>query len=214
MTVKQLPESPDAVRRVLDVSRESVDRLRIYVDLLARWQTKINLVSPKTLDCIWSRHVADSAQALAALPQARRWLDIGSGAGFPGLVTAILLAEDDAAHVDLIESDQRKSSFLRTVSRETGIAATVHTARIEKVIPNWRTPVDAVSARALAPLDKLCSHVAPLIAGGAHAVFHKGRDFSRELEEANRTWTIDLLEKPSIIEPDSRIVVIRQLKRR
>ncbi|MBK5948226.1 16S rRNA (guanine(527)-N(7))-methyltransferase RsmG [Rhodobium orientis] len=209
-----MPESVEAVRSILDVSRESAERLSIYVDLLRRWQKRINLVSGKTVENLWTRHVADSAQALAATPHAKRWMDLGSGAGFPGIVTAILLAETPGANVDLVESDQRKASFLRTVSRETGIPATVHVARIEDVVADWDAPVDAVSARALASLSELCGFAAPLVVQGAVAVFHKGRDFSRELEEANRFWIIDLVEKASSIEPDSRIVVIRHLQRR
>ncbi|MCW2308657.1 16S rRNA (guanine(527)-N(7))-methyltransferase RsmG [Rhodobium gokarnense] len=211
---RPLPESVEAVRAILDVSRESAERLSIYVDLLKRWQKRINLVSGKTVENLWTRHVADSAQALAAAPNARRWMDLGSGAGFPGIVTAILLAETPGASVDLVESDQRKASFLRTVSRETGIPATVHVARIEDVVADWTAPVDAVSARALAPLSRLCGYTESMVGHGAVAVFHKGRDFSRELEEANRFWIIDLVEKVSSIEPDSRIVVIRHLQRR
>ena len=209
-----LPESVEAVRAIVDVSRESAERLSIYVDLLKRWQKSINLVSGKTVENLWTRHVADSAQALVAAPDATRWMDLGSGAGFPGIVTAILLAETPGASVDLIESDQRKASFLRTVSRETGIPATVHVARIEDVVADWDMAVDAVSARALASLSELCGFAAPLVAQGAVAVFHKGRDFSRELEEANRFWIVDLVEQASSIEPDSRIVVIRHLRRR
>jgi len=207
-----LPEGPEAVEAILPVSRESIERLRIYVDLLGRWQKKINLVSRKTLDTIWTRHIADSAQALAALPDARRWLDLGSGAGLPGLVTAILLADKPDSVVHLVESDQRKAAFLRAVSRETNITTVVHVARIEALLPTWREPIEAISARALAPLAVLCGYVAPLFSAEITAVFHKGRDFSRELQEANRTFDMDVIEKPSAIEPDGRIVIIRRLR--
>lgn len=207
-------DGPDALRDIVDVSRESLERLEIYVNLLRKWQRRINLVSPGTLPEIWRRHVADSAQILSVLPDARRWVDLGSGAGFPGLVTAILLAGKGGAEVHLIESDQRKASFLRTVSRETDIPAVVHNERIESAISDWETPVDAVSARALAPLHVLCGYAAPLIARGAQAVFHKGRGFSREIEEANRTFEIDLVEMSSVIDPEGRIVIIRHIEDR
>ena len=133
---------PDAVAR----------RLTIYADLLVRWQATINLVAPSTLPDLWDRHIGDSLQVRAAAPYALRWVDLGSGGGFPGLVTAILLAETAGAEVHLVESDKRKAAFLRTVSRETGAPAHIHAERIEKFVPAHDTPVDAVSARALAPV--------------------------------------------------------------
>ena len=122
-----LPRAGDGTR----VSREAVlaplpeavrRRLTLYADLLVRWQATINLVSPKTLPDLWTRHIGDSLQAQAAAPNARRWVDLGSGGGFPGLVTAILLADEPDASVHLVESDKRKAAFLRTVARETGVA--------------------------------------------------------------------------------------------
>ncbi len=202
------------VRRVLAVSRETEDRLRIYVDLLMRWQRRINLVAPKTLPDVWRRHVADSAQALAAVPDARLWLDIGSGAGFPGLVTAAFLAETEGAKVTLVESDQRKSAFLRTVIREAGLPAEVIVERIETVLPTFEAPVHAISARALAPLADLCALILPVFRQSVTGVFHKGRDFSREREEANRSYRFNLVELASTIDPDGKIVLIRGLSRR
>jgi len=202
------------VDSVLPVSRETAVRLRIYVDLLKRWQPRINLVAPKTLEDVWRRHVADGAQALAAVPDAKHWLDLGSGAGFPGLVTACFLADDPEASVTLIESDQRKSAFLRAVIREAGLPAEVITGRIESVLADWDAPIDAISARALAPLSALCEMIEPVFSPGMLAVFHKGRDFSRELEEANRTFVLDLVEQSSKIDPDGKIVLIKDLMRR
>lgn len=214
MSAGSRTDGPDILDDILPVSRESRQRLEIYIDLLTRWQPRINLVSANTLADVWVRHVADSAQIPTLLPDAKRWMDLGSGAGFPGMVIAILLAETAGTAVHLVESDQRKAAFLRTVSRETGVPAIVHNERIESLIPSWTEPIDAVSARALAPFNVLCGHAAPLIARGAVAVFHKGRDFSRELEEANRTWTIDLVETSSKIDPESRVIVIRRLAAR
>lgn len=202
------------LRTILPVSRETEARLRIHVELLRRWQPRINLVAPKTLPDVWLRHVADSAQALAAVPDARLWLDLGSGAGFPGLVTAAFLAEVEGAKVTLVESDQRKAAFLKTVIREAELPAEVIVERIEAVLPGWSAPVEAISARALAPLSELCALILPLFHQSVTAVFHKGRDFSRELEEANRTYRFNLVKMASKIDPDSKIVLIRGLTRR
>ncbi|MQT12874.1 16S rRNA (guanine(527)-N(7))-methyltransferase RsmG [Segnochrobactrum spirostomi] len=190
-------------------------RLTTYVDLLHQWQRAKNLVGPGTLDEVWRRHVLDSTGALAALPTARRWVDLGSGAGFPGMVTAILLSETAGAQVDLVESNARKVAFLKTVARTTAAPARAHAARIEDVVAGLaadRTaPVEAVSARALAPLDRLLALAAPLMLAGAAGIFHKGRDLAREVEEARAHWRFDLVEHPSRSDPEGRIVVVRDL---
>lgn len=205
-------DDTDALTRLMPVSRETLDRLAIYVALLKKWQRSQNLVAPSTLPHVWTRHIADSAQALAMLPEARRWLDLGSGAGFPGLVTAILLSTEQGASVDLVESNSGKAAFLRTVARETGAPARIHAERIEQAVPRFVGKVDAVSARALAPLPALCAHVAPLVARGATAVFHKGQDFASELNEATQSWVLDLIEHPSRIDSAGRILVIRHMR--
>lgn len=206
-----LPESVDAVAAIHPVSRETAERLEIYAALLRKWQKSQNLVSPSTLPQLWTRHMADSAQALAAVPSARRWVDIGSGAGFPGLVTAILLADEDGARVDLVESNQGKVAFLRTVARETGAPAFVHAERIESFVERFDRPVDAVSARALASLSALCRLTAPLAARGVALVFHKGQDFEAELAETTQSWDVDLVKQRSRIDPGGSMVVIRRL---
>ncbi|NRG16828.1 16S rRNA (guanine(527)-N(7))-methyltransferase RsmG [Rhizobiales bacterium] len=201
------------------VSRETIERLNIYVDLLKRWQPAQNLVAPSTLDDIWTRHVADSFQPHLLLPQARRWVDFGSGAGFPGLVTAILMMEAKPAEgvkpiVHLLESNQRKAAFLRTVMRETGCPAKVHAKRIEDVLAGWNESVDAVSARALASLTVLCGFAHPLVNKGAIAIFHKGKNFRDEINEASHAWVLDLVEKKSLVDPDSRLLVISRISAR
>ncbi|MCT4655625.1 MAG: 16S rRNA (guanine(527)-N(7))-methyltransferase RsmG [Cohaesibacter sp.] len=194
------------------VSRETVHRLGIYEVLVKKWQPAQNLVAPKTLNEIWVRHIADSAQIYSAYPQARIWVDMGSGAGFPGLVTAILLkAEGEDYHVHMIESNGRKVMFLRTVARELGLNVTVHNDRIESVLKNWEGPIDAFSARALTSFDKLCEFVSPFIGDGTVGVFHKGREFQRELAEASHSWEIDLIEQTSKTDPDACIVILREL---
>src|SRR5690606_37210828 len=138
----------------------------IYVDLLRRWQDVKNLVGPRTLDQIWTRHIADSAQLLRLAPDARRWIDIGSGAGFPGLVLAILMREEPDREVHLVESNSRKCAFLRAVSRETGARAQVHAGRIQDVLPRLGG-ADVLTARALAPLPELLTLGKDLLRTGA-----------------------------------------------
>lgn len=196
-----------------DVSRETFERLSIYVDLVRKWQPAQNLIAPSTMNDIWMRHVADSIQIQRSLPEARSWIDFGSGAGFPGLVTAMLLAQtgDENAIVHMVESNQRKAAFLRTVARETGCNVKVHAGRIEAVTKDWSTPIDGVSARALASLQILCGFSSQFVQRGATAVFHKGQDFRREIEEASADWSIDLLEKVSLVDPLSRVLVLTKI---
>lgn len=194
------------------VSRETIHRLGIYESLVKKWQPAQNLVAPKTLNEIWVRHIADSVQIYSAYPQARTWVDMGSGAGFPGLVTAILLKDTSQNHhVHMIESNGRKVMFLRTVARELGLNVSVHNDRIENVLADWDGPVDAFSARALTSFDNLCGFVAPFIGPDCVGVFHKGREFDRELLEATARWDVDLVQQASKTDPDARIVLLRGL---
>ena len=214
----RLPDVKDTaqiVHKYGDVSRETVERLQIYVDLVLKWQPAQNLIAPSTIPDIWMRHVVDSLQTQWSLPDAKTWVDIGSGGGFPGIVTAILLADVPDAHVHLIESNQRKAAFLRTALRETGSKGTVYPGRIESVAKEWsQGPVDAVSARALASLELLLKLSEPFTAQGARAVFHKGQDFQREINEASHTWTFDLVEKKSLIDPTSRMLLFSNISSR
>jgi 16S rRNA (guanine527-N7)-methyltransferase len=137
-------------------------------------------------------------------------VDLGSGAGFPGLVTAILLAESAGARVHLVESNRGKAAFLRTVARETGAPAEVHAERIDSFATSFVGPVEAVSGRALAPLAALLEMASPLMARGAVAVFHKGQDFASEIAQATQSWTLDLVERVSRIDPAGRILIVRR----
>ncbi|WP_350335736.1 16S rRNA (guanine(527)-N(7))-methyltransferase RsmG [Coralliovum pocilloporae] len=194
------------------VSRETKDRLEHYVSLVRKWQPAQNLISPKTLDQIWQRHVLDSAQLVMMKPEARTWLDIGSGAGFPGLVTAILMMEkEEGGHVVLVESNERKVAFLRTVIRETGCSAQVINGRIETVLADFDQQVDVISARALASFRQLCGFIQPVMTGQTSALFHKGREFAAEIEEASDEWVFDLLQHKSIVDDDSVIAEVRSL---
>lgn len=162
------------------VSRETLERLGRFVALLRDWQRIKNLVGPSALAEVWSRHVADSAQLLAVAPGAKRWLDLGSGAGFPGIVVAVLLAETPGAHVDLVESNARKCAFLREAGRVLQLPVTVHSGRIEAVLDGWSRPVDAISSRALAGMSQLVAWIEPLLQRGVPAYLHKGLDFEAE----------------------------------
>lgn len=184
---------------VADVSRETIDRLAEFVALLTKWQRVKNLVGPSALDEIWTRHIADSAELVRVAPAARRWLDLGSGAGFPGMIVAILLADQKDAMVDLVDSNAGKCAFLREAARELGVPARVHNARIEDLVTDWPEPVDAVSARALAPMPHLVEWLAPLLERGAVAFLHKGLEFESEWEATPDRARFDLVQHRSRI---------------
>jgi 16S rRNA (guanine527-N7)-methyltransferase len=181
------------------VSRETIERLTRFVGLLTKWQRVKNLVGPSALAEIWTRHIADSAQLIVVAPAARRWLDLGSGAGFPGMVLAALLAETEGAAVHLVESNAGKRAFLREAARVVGAPATVHQARIEDVVAGWSEPVDAVSARGLAPMPQLADWLAPLLERGTVAYLHKGLDFEREWAATPHRERFDLIQHRSRI---------------
>jgi len=176
------------------VSRETFARLDIYVDLLLRWQQMMNLVSPATLNDVWNRHIADSLQIYRLAPEVYHWVDLGSGAGFPGLVTAICSAEHGLGKVALVESDKRKCAFLREVVRSTGARAEVFNGRIEEILPQYTGQIGAFSARALAPLDRLLTLVDQYLEKGVVAYFLKGKDYQDELTRvsdlSNYEWQV------------------------
>ncbi len=195
-----------------NVSRETLERLKTYEALLKQWNPKINLVSRATLDDAWGRHFQDSIQIEWLIPQQTRSLaDLGSGGGFPGLVLAILFAETrPEARVTLIESDQRKCTFLRTVLRETGVSARVLPERIEKVAP---LGADVLTARALAPLSQLLGFAERHLKPGGHAFFPKGARFRAEIEEALATWAFSREEIVSETSPEAVILKIGDIAR-
>jgi len=167
-----------------DVSRETQGRLEQFADLLVRWNVRINLVSRADTDVIWGRHVVDSIQLVDLIPSGtNRAVDLGSGAGFPGLVLAIVTGIE----FDLIESDQRKAAFLREAARVTGAPARIHATRIESANV---APAMLVTARALAPLPLLLDLAHRFLLPGAVALFPKGAEADRELTEAGRTWNM------------------------
>lgn len=193
-----------------DVSRETFERLEFYVAALIQWQRSINLVSPSTLDDIWTRHILDSLQVVRLAPSATRWVDLGSGAGLPGLVIAIALFGKVAAHVDLVESNAKKASFLRHVVSSLALPCTVHCERIERVVPHL-TQIEIVTARALASLDQLLDYCNPLLKTGARGLFLKGRAAQAELTEAALRWHFKHTLHPSITERDASVVELWNL---
>ena len=207
-------DGPEALTGVVDVSRETLDRLSTFVALLRKWQPAENLVSPATLPTLWRRHVADCAQLVALFPTAMQWLDIGSGGGFPGLVVACFMADRPGARVHLVESNERKCAFLRRVVSEARLPATVHRGRIEAILQGWAQPVDRVTARAVAPLSRLLDMAAPVLTRGIPAAFHKGRDFEGEIDEASKSWAFDLVIHKSRIEEGGVILGITRLARK
>jgi len=201
----------EGVERRFDVSRETMARLDIHATLLAKWNPRINLVSRDSLDELWHRHIADSAQLWPMCPRgARLWLDLGSGAGFPGLVIAAFAAEAPGLTVRLVESDARKSAFLASVIREADLRAEVITARIENLPPQ---SADIVSARALAPLKSLLAMTENHRRPDGIGLFPKGRTVHKEVEEAARTWRFAPVVHPSLTDPAAGIVEIGVLDR-
>jgi 16S rRNA (guanine527-N7)-methyltransferase len=229
--VSQAPEakgrinSPEAFQEAFGVSRETLDRLKTYEALLKAWQRAVNLVSASTLDQVWHRHFADSAQlfALAGFNSpapgrsesqgGKYWLDLGSGGGFPGLVLAILLAERlPAARMTLVESDARKAAFLGEVARKTGLVVEIRVERSEKAATQANSVSrDVITARALAPLPKLLGLVQPFFSPHTVALFPKGREAELEVEEARERFGFDFSLARSLTDDEARIVIVRNL---
>lgn len=195
------------------VSRETEKRLDMFVEVLLLWQSKMNLVASSTLPQIWTRHIADSLQLLPLAPEARVWVDFGSGAGFPGIPIACALAEKPGTMVHLVESVGKKANFLREVVSTLGLPAQVHQERAEKFGETCAETVHVVTARAVAPLKTLCEQAFPLIAKGAIGLFPKGQDVASQLTEAAKYWRLESSLVPSVTNPASAIVVVRGLKR-
>lgn len=194
-------------QRLTNVSRETLGRLAAYLRLLEHWQRRINLVGGQSLADSWRRHFLDSVQLLPLLPEgARSIVDLGSGAGFPGLVLGIL----GVPKVHLVESDGRKCEFLREAARETGVSAVIHSGRIANLAP-W--PADAVTVRALAPLSSLLSLALPFLDLGAVGLFLKGKGVFEELTEAEKSWKMAIERFPSQSDPDGVILRLGDVRR-
>jgi len=195
----------------LNVSRETLARLEIFAALLEKWNPRINLVSRNSLPDLWTRHIADSVQVFRCVTPHGHWLDIGSGGGFPGIIIAILAVESaPGLRVTLIESDQRKSAFLRTAARETGANCQVIAKRIEAVEPQQ---ADILSARALADLDTLLGFAERHLKPEGVALFPKGATWEKECAAARQRWNFNAEPITSKTDPDAVILKIEGVSR-
>ena len=205
-------DGPVSFAEVLKVPRETIHRLERYAELLGHWQKTVNLVAPSTLASLWSRHFADSAQLLNLAPDARLWLDLGSGAGFPGLVIAILGSGTPGFHMHLAEVNAKKCAFLGEVARATNAPVEIHPVRIEDFAASADTiRPDIVSARALAPLPRLLGLAAPFFGAETRGLFLKGREAEEEVKAARAEWNADFRLHPSLTSRDGKIVEVTGL---
>ncbi len=208
-------DTPDRFAAHFNVSRETIERLVIYEALLKQWQKGTNLVAPKSLDAIWHRHFADSAQLMTIAPDATKWLDLGSGAGFPGLVIAICSANREDSLVHLVESNARKCAFCHEVVRETGCSVEIHCERIESLGTTARfDDVEYVTARALSPLNDLLALAAPFFSARTTGFFLKGRNAEQELSGAEENWMFEARLHPSVTDAEASIIQVNRLQRK
>jgi 16S rRNA (guanine527-N7)-methyltransferase len=205
-----MPLTPEAFAEACDVSRETLKRLVCYADALVKWQKSINLVSPDSLKDLWRRHMLDSAQLKTFLPpNTRDLVDMGSGAGFPGLVLAVL----GIPKVHLIESDARKCAFLAEAARAAGLPAgnlVIRRARLEDIAD---LRADVVTARACAPLARLLAYAEPFLRSDSVCLFLKGVRVDEELTEAAKTWRMQVERFPSLSDPSGTILRMKQVAR-
>ncbi len=200
---------PDDFQAATNVSRETLARLKAFVGLLGEWNSRHNLVSPKSLAEVWERHIWDSAQLAPLVPPgARRLVDIGSGAGFPGLVLALLL-EPAGVRVVLYEATRKKCDFLAEAAARTGLSVEVRNARAEECAPE---PFDVVTARACAPLTRLLSYARPFLSPTTLCLFLKGQTVGAELTEARKSWRMIVTEHPSRSHPSGVILALREVR--
>ncbi len=204
----------EEIRRTFDVSRETMAKLEGYVALLLKWQAKINIIGPSTTEQVWDRHIADSLQLTSIISELRpgdhvSLLDLGTGAGLPGIPLALHLAQEQGVLVHLVDSNSKKAAFLREATRITGIDAKVHCTRIEAIEQKEVTPVpNVVVSRALAPLDQLVAWSQPWIEQGAVGVFQKGRSVEKEIAATDRSRPFDYKVVQSPLNPESSMVVV------
>lgn len=200
--------------KLTPVSDDALARLDKYAALLIEWQSRINLIAPSTLPQLWTRHIADSLQLLRLAPDAKIWVDLGSGAGFPGIPIACAVAQTPGAQVHLVESNGKKAAFLREAVRITGAPAQVHAERIENYGESYAGKTDVVTARALAPLNSLLDQALPFIANGAIGLFPKGQDIEAELTDSSKRWSVGATKANSVTDPEGCILIVRSLNRR
>jgi 16S rRNA (guanine527-N7)-methyltransferase len=198
--------TPEAFREATGVSPETLSRFETYRQLLVRWNRRVNLVGAASLDDPWRRHFYDSAQLFPLIPETcARLVDLGAGAGFPGLVLAIM----GVRGVELIEANGRKCAFLREVARATATQVTVIQGRIGNTDAK---PADVVTARACAPLGKLLGYVDRFLSPGGTALLLKGARVEEELTQAGKSWTMDVNRRPSLSDPAGSVLEITNLR--
>ncbi|MEM1075990.1 MAG: 16S rRNA (guanine(527)-N(7))-methyltransferase RsmG [Pseudomonadota bacterium] len=194
----------------LNVSRETLERLTKYHDLISKWSPRINLVSKSSLKELWPRHIWDSYQLIDIAPKVEKWADFGSGGGFPALVIAICALEmAPNLHVTMVESDQRKTAFLRTVIRDLHLNASVHAERVEALAP---LHAEVISARALADLSDLLSYSAQHLTKDGTAFFLKGEKWEKEVKDARESWSFTLRTHRSKTSPRAAILEIKDIE--
>lgn len=194
-----------------NVSRETSERLSHYGQELLKWNKKINLISRGTEKDVFKRHIEDSVQVYQAAPRSNSWLDLGSGGGLPGLICAILALADNPMQITtLVESDQRKCAFLRKIKADLSLKCEIRAERIESLPPQG---AEIVSARALAPLDRLLAYAHPHLSKAGYCIFPKGEGHKEELKVAQRAWSFDFDMLESTTNKKSAVLVIRNLKR-
>jgi len=210
-----LIDGPESFAEAFNVPHETILKLERYADLLVHWQKSINLVAPSTLPALWSRHFADSAQLCGLAPGARLWLDLGSGAGFPGLVVAVLQAHVPDFRMTLVESSGKKCAFLAEVARATEAPVDIRAMRIEQLAEKAQSlRPDVISARALAPLPRLLELAEPFVGEGTRGLFLKGRETETEIDAARSKWAFAARLHPSLTARDAAIVEVTDLRRR
>ena len=193
-----------------DVSRETSEKLRAFAAMVEKWTARINLISKSSIPEIWERHILDSAQLFRHAPSEGRWVDLGSGGGFPGIVSAILAEEfGDVYEFVFVESDQRKCVFLRTALRELGLLGNVQNERIEALAPQ---NADIISARALADLPKLLGLAVPHMNLGGVALLQKGHNWKAEVQAAQLDWSFEAEPIASQTEPGAVILKIKDIQ--
>lgn len=197
----------------VDVSRETIENLEGFAALTTKWTPKINLIAKGTVEDIWERHIVDSVQLYKFAPtRYNNWVDLGSGGGFPGIVMAIIAKQKQPdAKFTMIESDQRKSTFLRTAARELGLSVKVISERIEDAPPQL---ADVVSARALTALSGLLKLASRHIASDGICLLHKGKQAPQEIAEAQQDWSFQLEDHASITDPEAHLLAIQRITAR
>jgi len=204
---------PADLKRDLSLDDAQIARIAAHRALLADWSQRMNLIGPKELDQYWRRHALDSAQLVQLAPEGRRWIDLGAGAGFPGLIVAALLADAPGAEVALVEATGKKAAFLREAIAVMGVPAVVLHGRAETVVPK-AARYDVVTARAFAPLPRIMDYARPVLSRGAVGLFLKGADLDGELAAAAAAgWAIEADTVESLSDPRGRILRVTSARR-